>query len=193
MTDTTAAYRPLLADPAPPHDIHALLRLLWDTRRAESWLLNGTFPDECASPGEHLAATGANAHGRWAILDGDRLGRRDCEWLRHITEVSTIAGMWWRTRWQQWPKRPPHGPVPEEVRFALKTGPDDLAPMFHLYADLAEDGKPAGPPELRTFQDSADPQMPTDAGIEIPTNLAVRDVLDWLLWLPFDGRRSVEP
>ena len=193
MTDTSTPYRPLFAEPAPPPAIHALLRLLWDTRRAEGWLLNGAFPDGCSAPGEHLTATGTDADGRWAVLDGDRLRRGDCEWLRHITEVGTIAGMWWRTGWQPWPKRPARGPVTEEIRLALKADPDDLAPMFQLYAGLAADGKPDHSPDLRTFQDGADPQMPTDAAIDIPMNLAVTDVLEWLLWLPFDGRRSVEP
>ena len=63
--------------------------------------------------------------------------------------------------------------------------------MFQLYAALGDDEKPIGPPELRTFDPDADTEMPTEAAVVIETNRTVTDLLEWIAWLPFDGRRSV--
>ena len=77
-----------------------------------------------------------------------------------------------------------------EIRIALHCAPTPPIQIFQLYADLA-DGKPAGNPELRTFQAGADPSMLTEADIANRTNTPVGEILDWLLWLPFDGRRAL--
>ena len=193
MTDTCDPYTPLFDNPPPPAAISNLLKLLWDAYRTEGWLLNGDWPHGCSAPGEHLTAAGADDGGRWAIHDGERLRAEDSQWLRHMTEVAVTGGTWWRTHWQRWPKHNPQGPTAEEIRIALKRDADDVAPLFHLYAYVDIDGKPHGHPALRTFQDDADPGMPTDAGIELHTNLAVSELLEWVVWLPFDGRRSLAP
>ena len=62
--------------------------------------------------------------------------------------------------------------------------------MFQLYLALSDDEKPIGAPELRTFEPDADTEMPTEAAVVIETNPAAADLLEWIAWLLFDGRRS---
>ncbi len=184
-------YARLLHDaPAPPDGMAGLLKQLWDAYRAEDWILNGTVPDGCSAPGEHLTEIGRDAGGRWARHDGETLRAADAEWLRHTTEVSAISRMWWRTAWEPWPKRQrPAAGGADEIRLVLNCG-DEPAPSFNLYACLSrDDGLPNGRPALRTYQEDADREMLTDAGIEVDVNPTVGELLEWLLWLPFDGRR----
>ena len=49
---------------------------------------------------------------------------------------------------------------------------------------------PIGAPELRTFEPDADTEMPTEAAVVIETNPAAAELLEWITWLLFDGRRS---
>ena len=191
MTNTANGYELLLQDPGPPPETLPLLKKAWDAHRAEDWLLNGRWPDKRGGPGDHLSAAGADASGRWATHDGKRLRASDCQWLRHITEVQTIRRTWWRTRWQTWPPAPSQPRDAGEIRIALDCDPESPVQMFQLYAALGADQKPVGPPELRTFHPDADTEMPTDATIVIATNQTVDDLLEWLAWLLFDGRRSV--
>ena len=191
MNDATNGYDLLLQHPAPPPETIPLLTRAWDARRAEDWLLNGTWPEGCSAPGEHLTAAGTDGAGRWAVHDGQRLRATDCEWLRHVTEVQTIRRTWWRTHWQSWPPRAAQTREPRELRIALDCDRDSPVQMFQVYAALGDDQKPIGPPELRTFDPDADTEMPTEAAVVIETNRTVTDLLEWIAWLPFDGRRSV--
>ena len=189
MNGPANGYELLLDRPAPPPGIIPLLTRVWDAYRTEDWLLNGTWPGGCSGPGEHLAAAGTDGAGRWAVHGGQRLRAADCEWLRHVTEVRTIRRTWWRTRWQSWPARAAQTREPGELRIALNCDPESPVQMFQLYAALGDDGQPAGPPELRTFQPGVDAGMPAEAAIVIDTNSAAADLLEWITWLLFDGRR----
>ena len=62
--------------------------------------------------------------------------------------------------------------------------------LLNLYVALGDDEKPIGRPELRTFDPDADTEMPTEAAVVIETNPAAADLLEWIAWLLFDGRRS---
>ncbi len=190
MSDTTNGYELLLRRPAPPPETIPLLKRAWDARRTEDWLLNAAWPEGRSAPGEHLTAAGTDRAGRWAVLDGERLRAADCEWLRHITEVQTIRRTWWRTRWQSWPARAAQTREPGEVRIALDCDADSPVQMFQLYLALGDDQMPIGAPELRTFHPDADTEMPTEAAVVIETNPAAAELLEWIAWLLFDGRRS---
>ena len=190
MNRATSGYELLLRRPAPPPETIPLLRRAWDARRTEDWLLNGTWPEGRSAPGEHLTAAGTDRAGRWAVHDGERLRATDCEWLRHITEVQAVRRTWWRTRWQSWPPRAGQTREPREVRIALDCDPGSPVQMFQLYVALADDQMPVGAPELRTFHPDADTEMPTEAAVVIETNPAAADLLEWIAWLLFDGRRS---
>ena len=157
------AYTHLWTPPAPPEPLRPLIARLWDTRHAEDWILNGSHPHDRAATGDYLTALGTAVDGRWARLEDEVLRISNREWLRHITEVS-----------------------------ALDAG-DMPMPMFHLYARLGDDNLPATGPTLTTFTPTADPGMPTDATVELPVNTDVDELLEWLLWLPFDGRRQLQP
>lgn len=189
-TNTTNGYELLLERPGPPPATVPLLKRAWDAHRTEDWLLNGTWPEGRGAPGEHLTAAGTDSAGRWAVHDGERLRARDCEWLRHITEVRTVRRTWWRTHWQSWPPLSGQTRQPREVRIALDCDPESPVQMFQLYAALADDEKPIGAPELRTFQPGVDTEMPAEAALVLETNRTVADLLEWLAWLLFDGRRS---
>ena len=76
------------------------------------------------------------------------------------------------------------------MRIALDCDPECPVQMFQLYVALGDDEKPIGAPELRTFDPGADTEMPTEAAVVIETNPAVTDLLEWIAWLLFDGRRS---
>ena len=190
MNDATSGYELLRRRPAPPPETIPLLRRAWDARRTEDWLLNGTWPEGRSAPGEHLTAAGTDRGGRWAVHDGERLRAADCEWLRHITEVQAVRRTWWRTRWQSWPVRAAQTREPREVRIALDCDPGNPVQMFQLYVALADDQMPLGAPELRTFHPDADTEMPTEAAVVVETNPAAADLLEWIAWLLFDGRRS---
>ncbi|MCY4599272.1 MAG: hypothetical protein OXF27_05070 [Acidobacteria bacterium] len=190
MNSTTNGYELLLRRPAPPPEIVPILKRAWDAYRTEDWLLNQAWPEGCSAPGKHLTAAGTDDAGRWAVHDGQRLRATDCEWLRHITEVRTIRRTWWRTRWQSWPPRAGQTRQPGELRIALDCDLESPAETFQLYAALGDDLKPIGAPELRTFDPDADTGMPTEAAVFIETNPAASDLLEWLAWLLFDGRRS---
>ncbi|MDE0456092.1 MAG: hypothetical protein OXI15_02255 [Chromatiales bacterium] len=192
MSDNPA-YTHLWTPPAPPHAVRPLIARLWDSRHAEDWIVNGTHPHDRSAPGDYLTATGADQNGRWARLEDETLRITNRDWLRHITEVSAIGSIWWRTVWQRWPKRPDTGNPGADVRIALNAG-DMPMPMFHLYARLdVDDNLPATSPTLMTFGPDVDPGMPTDATAEVPVNGDVDELLEWLLWLPFDGRRKLNP
>ena len=62
--------------------------------------------------------------------------------------------------------------------------------MFQLYVALGDDQMLIDAPELRTFEPDADTEMPTEAAVVIETNRTVGDLLEWIAWLLFDGRRS---
>ncbi len=190
MNEPTNGYELLLRRPVPPPETVPLLTRAWDAYRTEDWLLNGAWPKGCSGSGKHLTATGTDGAGRWAVHDGERLRAHDCEWLRHITEVQTIRRTWWRTHWQSWPPRAGQTREPRELRIALNSDLDGPAEMFQLYVALGYDGKPIGPPKLRAFQPDADTAMPTDAAVVIETNPVAADLLEWIAWLLFDGRRS---
>ena len=190
MNDPTNGYELLLRHPGPPPETVPLLTRAWDARRTEDWLLNGTWPEGCGAPGDHLTTAGADGSGRWAVHDGERLRAHDCEWLRHVTEVQTIRRAWWRTHWQSWPPRAAQTRKPGELRIALDCDRDSPVQMFQLYAALGDDKKPIGPPELRTFDPDADTEMPTEAAVVVETNRTAADLLEWIAWLLFDGRRS---
>ena len=190
MNDATNGYELLLEHPGPPPETIPLLTRAWDARRIEDWLLNETWPESCSAPGEHLTDAGTDGAGRWAVHDGKRLRATDCEWLRHVTELQTIRRTWWRTHWQSWPPRAAQTRKPRELRIALDCDLESPAEMFHLYVALGDDGKPIGPPELRTFDPDAKPEMPTEAAVVIETNRTVTDLLEWIAWLLFDGRRN---
>ena len=104
--------------------------------------------------------------------------------------MQTIRRTWWRTHWQSWPPRAAQTREPGELRIALNCDLESPAEMFQLYAALGDDEKPISPPELRTFDPDADTEMPTDAAVVIDTNPAAADLLEWIAWLPFDGRRN---
>lgn len=191
MSDNPA-YTHLWTPPAPPGPLRPLIARLWDTRHAEDWIVNGVHPHGRAATGDYLTALGTDVDGRWARLEDEVLRISNREWLRHITEVSTIAGIWWRTVWQRWPKRPGAASPGTDVRIGLDAG-DLPMPMFHLYVRLGADNLPATGPTLMTFTPDADPGMPTDATVELPVNTDVDELLEWLLWLPFDGRRQLRP
>ena len=191
MSDNPA-YTHLWTPPAPPGPLRPVIARLWDSRHAEDWIRNGTHPHDRTAPGDYLTATGTDQDGRWARLEDEVLRARNSRWLRHITEVSVIASIWWRPVWQRWPKRPGIASPGTEVRIALDAG-DAPMPMFHLYARLGDDTMPATSPTLMTFGPDADPEMPTDATVEVPVNVDVDELLEWLLWLPFDGRRQLNP
>jgi len=131
---------------------------------------------------------GSVVDGEIVALDAD--GVPDCEWLRHITEVRTVRRTWWRTHWQSWPPLSGQTRQPREVRIALDCDPESPVQMFQLYAALADDEKPIGAPELRTFQPDVDTEMPAEAAVVLETNGTVADLLEWIAWLLFDGRRS---
>lgn len=190
MNRATSGYELLVRRPAPPPETMPLLKRAWDARRTEDWLLNGVWPEGCSAPGEHLTAAGTDGARRWAVHDGERLTAADCEWLRHVTEVRTIRRTWWRTRWQSWPPRAAQAREPGEVRIALGCDLESPAEMFQLYVALADDQLPIGAPELRTFGPGTDTRMPTDAAVVIETNPAAADLLEWIAWLLFDGRRT---
>ncbi len=190
MNDATSGYELLLQNRQPPPETVPLLKRAWDAHRTEDWLLNGTWPEGCGAPGEHLTAAGTDGAGRWAVLDGERLRATDCGWLRHITEVQAIRRTWWRTHWQSWPPRAAQTREPRELRIALDCDPESPVQMFQLYVALGDDEKPIGPPELRTFAPDADTEMPTEAVVAVETNQTAADLLEWLAWLLFDGRRS---
>ncbi len=193
MNGATSGYELLAEHPAPPPESVPLLRRLWDAHRTEDWLLNAAWPEGCSAPGEHLTAAGTDGAGRWAVHDGERLRADDCEWLRHITEVRTFRRIWWRTRWQRWPPRAAQTRRPRELRIALACDLDSSAETFQLYVALGDDERPTGPPELRTYGPDGGTEMPADAAVVIETNPAVADLLEWLVWLLFDGRRSALP
>ena len=190
MNHPTNGYELLLQHPGAPPETVPLLKRAWDARRTEDWLLNGTWPEGRSAPGEHLTAAGADRRGRWAVHDGERLRAADCGWLRHVTEVQTIRRTWWRTHCQSWPPRAGQTREPREVRIALDCDRGSPVQMFQLYAALGDDRMPVGAPELRTFEPGADTEMPTEAAVVIDTNPAAADLLDWIAWLLFDGRRS---
>ena len=190
MIGATSGYELLVRRPAAPPETVPLLKRAWDAHRTEDWLLNGAWPKGCGAPGEHLTAAGTDGAGRWAVHDGQRLRADDCEWLRHITEVRTIRRTWWRTHWQRWPPRASQTREPREVRIALACDPESPADMFQLYAALGDDERPIVPPELRTFQPDAATEMPAEAAVVIKTNPVVTQLLEWIAWLLFDGRRS---
>ena len=190
MNDATSGYELLRQHPAPPPETIPLLKRAWDARRTEDWLLNGTWPESRSAAGEHLTATGTDRAGRWVVHDGEHLRAADCEWLRHITEVQTIRQTWWRTHWQNWPPRAGQTREPGEVRIALDCDPGSPVQMFQLYVALGDDQMPLGAPELRTFHTDADTEMPTEAAVVIETNRIAADLLEWIAWLLFDGRRS---
>ena len=77
------------------------------------------------------------------------------------------------------------------MRIALDCDRDSPVQMFQLYAALGDDQMPVGAPELRTFHADADTEMPTEAAVVIETNPAAADLLEWIVWLLFDGRRTV--
>ena len=190
MNRATSGYELLVRRPAPPPETIPLLKRAWDARRTEDWLLNGVWPEGCSAPGKHLTAAGTDGARRWAVYDGERLTAADCEWLRHITEVKAIRRTWWRTPWQSWPPRAAQTRDPGEVRIALDCDPGSQVDMFQLYVALDDDQMPIRAPELRTFEAGADTEMPTEAAVVIETNPAAADLLDWIAWLLFDGRRS---
>ena len=104
--------------------------------------------------------------------------------------MQTIRRAWWRTHWQSWPPRAAQTREPGELRIALDCDRESPAEMFQLYAALGDDEKPIGPPELRTFDPDADTEMPTEAAVVVETNRTAADLLEWIAWLLFDGRRS---
>ena len=64
--------------------------------------------------------------------------------------------------------------------------------MFQLYAALGDDGRcPSAAPELRTFHADADTGDADRGGRRHRDQPGrVTDLLEWIAWLLFDGRRS---
>ena len=191
MNDATSGYELLLRPPRTPARDHpppqARLGRPPDRRLAAQRDVAGRpqRPRRAPDRGRDRPRPGAGPS-----TTEKRLRAADCEWLRHITEVQAVRRTWWRTRWQSWPPRAGQTREPREVRIALDCDPGSPVQMFQLYVALADDQMPLGAPELRTFHPDADTEMPTEAAVVIETNPAAADLLEWIAWLLFDGRRS---
>ena len=177
MNDEPYAF--LHAEPAPPNELHALLRYLSDAfTLLDDWILQPAGDD--AEPlriagREHLSATtrdgAADPHGFELHHPGGegRPGYREqyernadgAEDLRHTIVVHAAERTEARSQWNAWDNRPRRA---EQIRIALRD-----APGYYVQCPLESDDKPMHViATLETALEDEEPDSPRTR--EVPIN-----------------------